>query len=210
MFRKNFVLSTFATRCFSKVILMAISFVFSCCIPRLSSSKKIDALVYEYDNGLPNMSIAGRDPGDIGRRGSVFFVKFENDSSLYTVKTRWDGYREMKEYNRNDENILVENQRIDKGLINSLNRGADMMEKYGLDNYRKNDSLCFIQFLDVDTPLLSQMKNAQERRVYILCHTEKESTSSILKERRFEEIQPGWYRLITQTTDNQILAKTLF
>ena len=85
-----------------------------------------------------------------------------------------------------------------------------MMEKYGLDNYRKNDSLCFIQFLDVDTPLLSQMKNAQERRGYILCHTEKESTSSILKERRFEEIQPGWYRLITQTTDNQKLAKTLF
>lgn len=189
---------------------MTITFVLSCCTTRLSSSKKIDALTHDYDNELPNMSIAGREPGDIGRRGNVFYVKFENDSSLYSVKTRWNGHREIKEYSKNDDDHLVENQRIDKGLINALNRGADIVEKYGLDFYHKNDYLCFIQFLDVDTPLLSQKKNVPERRVYILCHTEKESTSSILKEYRFEEIKPGWYCLITQATDNQKLEKALF
>lgn len=188
--------------------LFLVSFVItSCCTTSLSAPDKIEALICEHENGLPNISIR-EEIGEIWARG-LYYVKLDNDPTLYLFHKEKE--KELKKENHQSSSTILHEETEETGdkKTIALEKGIEFMRKYDLLEFRKNDDLCLMKFIVKDRKKRDEF-GFRVKYVYRLYQTEQEELIEVLAEQGFQPIKPTWYLLIKEMPDHQEIEKLLF
>ena len=189
------------------ICLLSIALLMSSCSTSLNAPNKIEALIREYEKGLPNISIR-EEIGEIWARG-LYYVKLDNDSTLYLFHKEKE--KELKKENHQSSSTILHEETEETGdkKTIALEKGIAFMWKYDLLEFRKNDDLCLMKFIVKDLWKRDEF-GFRIKYVYRLYQTEQEEIIEALAEQGFQSIKPTWYLLIKPMPDHQEIEKRLF